>query len=153
MKLGLFLHVIVHFMCQLDLGQQVPRCLVRHYSRCVCQGFLMRFESEVEQIVLPNVGGLHLISSRPEQNKKGHPSSRKGKFFLPLGLNRYISSSWAWSLLALRLEIHFFFFFFPDICLLLFFFLIYFIFKLYITVLVLPNIKMNPPQVYMCSPS
>ena len=25
--------------------------------------------------------------------------------------------------------------------------------KLYITVLVLPNIKMNPPQVYMCSPS
>ena len=33
-----------------------------------------------------------------------------------------------------------------------FFFLIYlffFIFKLYITVLVLPNIKMNPPQVYM----
>ena len=33
----------------------------------------------------------------------------------------------------------------------LFFFLkFYFIFKLYITVLVLPNIKMNPPQVYMC---
>ena len=30
---------------------------------------------------------------------------------------------------------------------------IYFIFRLYITVLVLPNIKMNPPQVYMCSPS
>ena len=34
---------------------------------------------------------------------------------------------------------------------LLFFF--NFIFKLYIIVLVLPNIKMNPPQVYMCSPS
>jgi len=33
------------------------------------------------------------------------------------------------------------------------YFLFYFIFKLYITVLVLPNIKMNPPQVYMCSPS
>ena len=32
------------------------------------------------------------------------------------------------------------------------FFLFYFIFKLYIIVLVLPNIKMNPPQVYMCSP-
>ena len=31
---------------------------------------------------------------------------------------------------------------------LLFFFLIYFIFKLYIIVLVLPNIKMNPPQVF-----
>ena len=27
------------------------------------------------------------------------------------------------------------------------------IFKLYKIVLVLPNIKMNPPQVYMCSPS
>ena len=34
-----------------------------------------------------------------------------------------------------------------------FFFLFYFIFKLYKIVLVLPNIKMNPPQVYMCSPS
>ena len=33
------------------------------------------------------------------------------------------------------------------------FFLFYFIFRLYITVLVLPNIKMNLPQVYMCSPS
>ena len=30
------------------------------------------------------------------------------------------------------------------------FFKFYFIFKLYVTVLVLPNIKMNPPQVYMC---
>ena len=29
----------------------------------------------------------------------------------------------------------------------------YFIFKLYIIALVLPNIKMNPPQAYMCSPS
>ena len=29
----------------------------------------------------------------------------------------------------------------------------YFVFKLYIIVLVLPNIKMNPPQGYMCSPS
>ena len=36
---------------------------------------------------------------------------------------------------------------------LFFFFKFYFIFKLYITVLDLPNIKMNPPQVYMCSPS
>ena len=31
------------------------------------------------------------------------------------------------------------------------FFKFYFIFKLYNIVLVLPNIKMNPPQVYMCS--
>ena len=35
----------------------------------------------------------------------------------------------------------------------IFIILFYFIFKLYITVLVLTNIKMNPPQVYMCSPS
>ena len=35
----------------------------------------------------------------------------------------------------------------------LFFIFFNFIFKLYIIVLVLPNIKMNPPQVYMCSPS
>ena len=33
------------------------------------------------------------------------------------------------------------------------YFLFYFIFKLYNIVLVLPNIEMNPPQVYMCSPS
>ena len=32
-----------------------------------------------------------------------------------------------------------------------FFFKFYFVFKRYIIVLVLPNIKMNPPQVYMCS--
>ena len=33
------------------------------------------------------------------------------------------------------------------------FFKFYFIFIFYIIVLVLPNIKINPPQVYMCSPS
>ena len=30
---------------------------------------------------------------------------------------------------------------------------IFFIFKLYNIVLVLPNTEMNPPQVYLCSPS
>ena len=35
----------------------------------------------------------------------------------------------------------------------IFIFYFYFIFKLYNIVLVLPNIEMNPPQVYMCSPS
>ena len=40
------------------------------------------------------------------------------------------------------------FFFVFFLCVYLFFFF----FKLYIIVLVLPNIKMNPPQVYMCSP-
>ena len=33
------------------------------------------------------------------------------------------------------------------------FFFVCFIFKLYNIVLVLPNIEMNPPQVYLCSPS
>ena len=32
-------------------------------------------------------------------------------------------------------------------------FFFFFFFKLYNIVLVLPYIKMNPPQVYMCSPS
>ena len=41
-----------------------------------------------------------------------------------------------------------YFFFFLKIYYLLFF-KFYFIFKLYIIVLVLPNIKMNPPQVYL----
>ena len=36
---------------------------------------------------------------------------------------------------------------------LFYFFKFYFIFKLYNIVLVLPNIEMNPPQVYLCSPS
>ena len=36
---------------------------------------------------------------------------------------------------------------------LFFIYFYFFIFKLYNIVLVLPNIKMNPPQVYMCSPS
>ena len=49
-------------------------------------------------------------------------------------------------MLSKRLEILFFFFIFL-------FFQFYFIFKIYIILLVLPNIKMNPPQVYMCSPS
>ena len=51
-------------------------------------------------------------------------------------------------MIALGWLLFFFFFTFSF-----FLFLFYFIFKLYIIVLVLPNIKMSPPQVYMCSPS
>ena len=65
-----------------------------------------------------------------------------------------MQETWFWSLgwedplqRGYPLQYSFFFFFFLN------FFKFYFIFKLYITVLVLPNIKMNPPQVYMCSPS
>ena len=42
---------------------------------------------------------------------------------------------------------------FPSSSESVFFFNFYFIFKLYNIVLVLPNIKMNPPHVYLCSPS
>ena len=45
------------------------------------------------------------------------------------------------------------FFLFIYFFLVVIFFKFYFILKIYIIVLVLPNIKMNPPQVYMCSPS
>ena len=45
------------------------------------------------------------------------------------------------------------FFFLFNFLFFYFFFKFYFIFKLYNIVLVLPNIEMNPPQVYMCSPS
>ena len=38
-------------------------------------------------------------------------------------------------------------------CFYFYFFKFYFIFKLYNIVLVLLNIEMNPPQVYLCSPS
>ena len=50
-----------------------------------------------------------------------------------------------------RVKRRFYFLFF--FCWLFYFIFFNFIFKLYITVLVLPNIKMNQPQVYMCSPS
>ena len=51
------------------------------------------------------------------------------------------------TLISEPLSVHLLMFFFSDSDLFFFFF------KLYISVLVLPNIKMNPPQVYMCSPS
>ena len=44
-------------------------------------------------------------------------------------------------------------FFFNNQIYFFIFFKFYFILKLYIIVLFLANIKMNPPQVYMCSPS
>ena len=65
---------------------------------------------------------------------------------------------------AMNIGVHVFFFFqfwFPqglwpvvgllDHIVVFIYLFIFFIFKLYIIVLVLPNIKMNPPQVYMCS--
>ena len=50
------------------------------------------------------------------------------------------------SFLILSMEFVFLFLFFLVVPMAYFF-------KLYIIVLVLPNTKMNPPQVYMCSPS
>ena len=59
-------------------------------------------------------------------------------FVLVQGTNRHQYSFQGKTLKVCSFKIRFFFFFFN------------FIFKIYITVLVLPNIKMNPPQVYMC---
>ena len=54
---------------------------------------------------------------------------------------------------TLALSIIYFCCLFVCLFVLMFFFKFYFIFKLYNIVLVLPNIEMNPPQVYLCSPS
>ena len=87
---------MVSFHC-LSPSAPLPQPTLGHRWTCLAITSLMhRFKNSTGQMTF---GGLC------------YPSSRKGKFFLPLGLNRYISSSWAWSLLALRLEIHFFFFF------------------------------------------
>jgi len=63
-------------------------------------------------------------------------------------LSDWTDLNWLWFSPAPH-SIFIFYFFFAVI----YFFKFYFIFKLYIIVLVLPNIKMNPPPVYMCSPS
>jgi len=60
--------------------------------------------------------------------------------YSPWGLNELDTNEWLTTHTHIRLYIFFFFKF-------------YFIFKLYNIVLVLPNIKMNLPQVYPCSPS
>ena len=77
-------------------------------------------------------------------------------------LNRRVEPCWSF-LVFLPFFLEHCFYFLSVFCLnsvLLFFFFFfcflkkfYFILKLYIIVLVLPNIKMNPPQVYMCFPS
>ena len=58
-----------------------------------------------------------------------------------------------WMIPFLRAVTWLLLFFFFYVYSFIIFFEFYFIFKLYIILLVLPNIKMNPPQVYMCSPS
>ena len=60
---------------------------------------------------------------------------------------KYLVLNFSYFVYRLKKKKKVFLFFFP------FFFKFYFIFKLYKIVLVLPNIKMNPPQVYMCYPS
>lgn len=37
---GFQLLVVVNVMCPLGLGYEVPRCLVRYYSGCVCESIL-----------------------------------------------------------------------------------------------------------------
>ena len=72
--------------------------------------------------------------------------------FVQVNINDNDSSFHLWSVCLIPdtipddLNYLFIFFYF-------YFFKFYFIFKLYNIVLVLPNIEMNPPQVYLCSPS
>ena len=69
-----------------------------------------------------------------------------------VGLWRKLSAEELMLLNWKKRRLFFFFLIFIYLFIYLNFILFYF-FKLYIIVLVLPNIKMNPPQVYMCSPS
>ena len=73
--------------------------------------------------------------------KQQHSSARFGSMYTKIGM---IQRRLAWPLRKDDTQIHEAFHIF---------FKFYSIFKLYKIVLVLPNIKMNPPQVYMCSPS
>ena len=89
---------------------------------------------------------------RAERVTRLKPAGKTLSVFFPKGIHSFsIAEAWALgcfsisTLLENMMSFFFFFFFFV--------FEFYFIFKLYITVLVLPNIKMNPPQVYMYSPS
>ena len=81
--------------------------------------------------------------------KQGCWSHRKHQGRIPINVSFFLQTQTN----TAQTHIHegiFFFFFLMSFN---FFFKFYFIFKLYNIVLVLPNIKMNPPQVYMCSPS
>ena len=73
--------------------------------------------------------------------KQQHSGARFGSMYTKIGM---IQRRLAWPLRKDDTQIHEAFHIF---------FKFYSIFKLYKIVLVLPNIKMNPPQVYMCSPS
>ena len=77
------------------------------------------------------------------------PSSRRKCFCIKPGIcwNRNNTKK-EWKGLKMLIKYEEFFFYFS-----IFIYFLFFIFKLYKIVLVLPNIKMNPPQVYMCSPS
>ena len=70
--------------------------------------------------------------------------------------NNFTLTAWLTGARGLALDLFFFFFlvfilfyFFMVFCLFVCFFKFYFIFKLYKIVLVLPNIKMNPPQAFL----
>ena len=86
---------------------------------CFWMRLTYRLVDRVKHICLPNVGGPHPISWRPEQNKGADPPSSKREFLLPdclwtgildfllLELNWNICSSWVSSLQAFRLELHY----------------------------------------------
>ena len=61
----------------------------------------------------------------------------------------------AWLMCKIRMPTEYLNIFVSSLSLFIYFFsfVLFFFFKLYNIVLVLPNIEMNPPQVYICSPS
>ena len=86
------------------------------------------------------------LKSLPQHHSLKASVLRCSAFFIVQLSHLYVTTGntialTTWILLAKR---HLYFFFFLNFIL---------FFKLYIIVLVLPNIKMNPPQVYICSPS
>ena len=91
-----------------------------------------------------------MFTSQPSTNRdKGHGGGGEVKtgnnMLLSIGKTVDVGISW--------IQLVSFFFSKFLLFIYLFIFKFYFIFKLYNIVLVLPNIKMNPPQVYMCSPT
>ena len=75
----------------------------------------------------------HVVSSEQDWDIQKHWNDTKGQYVQCQEMHEHCMTAYVYYMKM---------FFFSN-----------FIFKLYIIVLVLPNIKMNPPQGYMCSPS
>ena len=124
--------------------------------------FSLRPSNEYSRLISFRMDWLDLLAAqgtlkRPLQHHSSKASIlQRSAFFMVQLLHPYMTTGKTVSLTILtnidKLMSLIFFLIFSNLILFIFF-KFYFIFKLYIIVLVLPNIKMNPQQVYMCSPS